>query len=159
MGTPRPRPALFRKSLGQSYVYNTIKYDADMIYGAGLAKMNQRRSCPSARSNQCRCPPIRLTWAAAGPLDARFSIMNILDRVYEMRNGSGIGVAAPQYSVRRTRFPDTEQTILIVLTLLRCHRNVTQLWYRFSAAPLFVDRSLSSLHWTLWFMHWNAASG
>jgi len=39
-----------------------------------------------------------------GPLDARLSVLNLFDRIYEIRDGSGIGVFAPQYGPRRTLF-------------------------------------------------------
>ena len=35
------------------------------------------------------------------PITARFDIVNVFDQVYELRNGSGIGVFAPQYGARR----------------------------------------------------------
>jgi len=37
-----------------------------------------------------------------GKLELRLSIINLFDRVYEIRDGSGIGVGAPQYGPRRT---------------------------------------------------------
>jgi outer membrane receptor protein involved in Fe transport len=40
----------------------------------------------------------------AGTLTARFDVINIFDRVYEIRNGTGVGVGAPQYGPRRGLF-------------------------------------------------------
>ena len=37
-----------------------------------------------------------------GRLDLRLSVINLLDRSYQLRDGSGIGVGAPQYGPRRT---------------------------------------------------------
>jgi outer membrane receptor protein involved in Fe transport len=37
-----------------------------------------------------------------GKFDVRLSALNLLDRSYELRDGSGIGVGAPQYAPRRT---------------------------------------------------------
>ncbi len=37
-----------------------------------------------------------------GELEGRVSILNLLDHSYELRNGTGIGVGAPQYGLRRT---------------------------------------------------------
>ena len=34
-------------------------------------------------------------------LKIRFDVVNILDKVYELRDGSGIGVGAPQFGQRR----------------------------------------------------------
>ncbi len=36
-----------------------------------------------------------------GQAHARFDVVNLLDRVYELRDGSGIGVGAPQFGQRR----------------------------------------------------------
>ena len=34
-------------------------------------------------------------------LKIRFDVVNILDKIYELRDGSGIGVGAPQFGQRR----------------------------------------------------------
>ena len=39
-----------------------------------------------------------------GPLTVRFDVINLADKVYEIRSGSGIGVFAPQYGARRGFF-------------------------------------------------------
>ena len=40
----------------------------------------------------------------AGTLTARFDVINVFDKVYEIRNGTGVGVGAPQYGPRRGFF-------------------------------------------------------
>jgi len=40
----------------------------------------------------------------AGPLQLRFDVVNLLDKVYLIRSGSGIGVFAPQFGARRGFF-------------------------------------------------------
>jgi outer membrane receptor protein involved in Fe transport len=40
----------------------------------------------------------------AGTLTARFDIINVLDKIYEIRNGTGVGVGAPQFGPRRGFF-------------------------------------------------------
>ena len=35
-------------------------------------------------------------------LEARFDIINLLDLKYQIRNGTGVGVGAPQFGPRRT---------------------------------------------------------
>ena len=42
--------------------------------------------------------------ASLGPFEARLSLINLFDRVYQIRDGSGIGVGAPQYAPRRSLF-------------------------------------------------------
>jgi len=39
-----------------------------------------------------------------GRLEARFDIINVLDEVYRIRDGTGIGVGAPQFGPRRAFF-------------------------------------------------------
>jgi hypothetical protein len=34
----------------------------------------------------------------------RADVVNVLDRVYEIRNGTGVGVGAPQFGARRGLF-------------------------------------------------------
>ena len=35
-------------------------------------------------------------------MEGRLSLLNVFDRVYELRDGTGIGVGAPQFGPRRT---------------------------------------------------------
>ncbi len=42
--------------------------------------------------------------AGLGRLDARVAVVNLFDRVYQLRDGSGIGVGAPQFGMRRTLY-------------------------------------------------------
>jgi outer membrane receptor for ferrienterochelin and colicins len=42
--------------------------------------------------------------AGSGPLTARFDVINAADKIYQIRNGTGIGVFAPQYGPRRGFF-------------------------------------------------------
>jgi outer membrane receptor protein involved in Fe transport len=37
-------------------------------------------------------------------LTARFDVINLFDQVYEIRDGTGIGVGAPQFGARRGFF-------------------------------------------------------
>jgi outer membrane receptor protein involved in Fe transport len=39
-----------------------------------------------------------------GPITARFDVINVADKVYQIRSGSGVGVFAPQYGPRRGFF-------------------------------------------------------
>jgi len=40
----------------------------------------------------------------SGQLTARFDVVNVFDKVYQIRSGTGIGVFAPQYGMRRGFF-------------------------------------------------------
>jgi peptide deformylase len=37
-------------------------------------------------------------------LNVRISALNLLDQIYQLHDGSGIGVAASQYGLRRTLY-------------------------------------------------------
>ncbi len=43
-------------------------------------------------------------FAGAGSLTARFDVINMFDKEYQIRNGTGVGVGAPQYGPRRGFF-------------------------------------------------------
>jgi TonB dependent receptor len=45
------------------------------------------------------------------PITGRFDVVNIFDRVYELRSGSGIGVFAPQFGPRRGYFAGISQKL------------------------------------------------
>ena len=54
-------------------------------------------------------PPF--AWVPAKPFTLRFDVVNLLDQVYELRDGSGIGVFAPQFGPRRTYLVGLSQKI------------------------------------------------
>jgi outer membrane receptor protein involved in Fe transport len=39
-----------------------------------------------------------------GKVNLRLSVLNLLDKVYEIRDGNGIGVGAPQFGQRRSMY-------------------------------------------------------
>jgi outer membrane receptor protein involved in Fe transport len=45
------------------------------------------------------------------PLTVRFDITNLFDQVYELRDGSGIGVFAPQFGARRGYYAGLSQKL------------------------------------------------
>ena len=45
------------------------------------------------------------------PFTLRLDVLNVLDQVYELRDGSGIGVFAPQFGPRRTYLVGLSQKI------------------------------------------------
>jgi outer membrane receptor protein involved in Fe transport len=47
----------------------------------------------------------------AKPVTLRFDIVNLFDKVYELRTGSGIGVFAPQFGARRGFFAGITQKL------------------------------------------------
>jgi outer membrane receptor for ferrienterochelin and colicins len=87
------------------------KFGADMIYGSGL------RTTPDlGPPNGGHLPgytqvnaSLSHRFASLG-LDVRFDVVNLFDRVYKIRDGSGVGVGAPQYGPRRGFFAGITKT-------------------------------------------------
>lgn len=99
----------FTGSAGLSYLWDGTRFSADMFYGSGLrsgdANIGQQQ--PYAQFN------VGLTHEFTGwnmkPLTLRFDVVNILDTLYQIRSGTGIGVFAPQYGPRRGFFAGLSQ--------------------------------------------------
>ena len=58
-----------------------------------------KRTTPYETFNVSLSRRIKITAKTA--LNIRFDVVNILDTIYELRDGSGIGVGAPQFGQRR----------------------------------------------------------
>jgi len=98
-------------SAGVSYSWDGTHFSADLIEGSGL-RSNMVLANGSEIPNGAHLPyytQINLGMShifdvAAGTLTLRFDVVNALDKVYEIRDGTGIGVGAPQYGARRGLF-------------------------------------------------------
>jgi outer membrane receptor protein involved in Fe transport len=94
----------FTGSGGVSYdLLNNLRVHADFLYGSGL-----RAGFANFNELSPYCPVdlgIEYAWNmhAAGirQLKVRFDCLNVLDEPYELRNGTGVGIAAPAYGPRR----------------------------------------------------------
>ena len=45
------------------------------------------------------------------PATVRFDVVNLFDQIYELRNGTGIGVFAPQFGTRRGYYVGISQKL------------------------------------------------
>ncbi|WP_051335457.1 TonB-dependent receptor [Methylocapsa acidiphila] len=88
---------------GVSYLWNGTRISADLIYGSGLRSgfANTEHVSPYAQVNLGVSHEFPIQEVGVGPLTLRFDVINLFDRVYEVRDGSGIGVFAPQYGPLR----------------------------------------------------------
>jgi hypothetical protein len=94
----------FTGSGGVSYdLLKNVRVHADFLYGSGL-----RAGFANSEELRPYCPVnlgIEYAWNmhAAGirQLKLRFDCLNVLDESYELRNGTGVGIAAPAYGPRR----------------------------------------------------------
>ena len=80
------------------------KVSADMIYGSGLR--NGDANISSERPyEQFNVGIARDFWMPDNkPVTLRFDVVNLADEIYQIRNGSGIGVFASQFGPRRGYF-------------------------------------------------------
>ncbi len=94
----------FSSSVGAEYEWNDFLFSIDGIYGSGLR---------GGFANTGNLPYYiqidtaigrRFTLPKVGKMEARVSIVNLNDRTYAIRNGTGIGVFAAQYGPRRALY-------------------------------------------------------
>ena len=101
----------YTASAGVSYSFREgllkgTRAGGDLIYGSGL------RTDGAAPNGGALADYVQVNLAFShdfalphlGALQARFDIINLFDEVYEIRDGSGVGVGAPQYGPRRGAF-------------------------------------------------------
>ncbi len=94
----------YTASLGASYNLYGTHLNADSIYGTG-----QREDAGDVPNGGAVAPYFQLNLGATrrfetlfgGPFEVNAAILNLTDRIYELRSGSGVGVFAPQYGPRR----------------------------------------------------------
>ncbi len=103
---------LITASAGASYRYapTATTLTTDVIYGNGLRDgfANTGRVPDYASWNLGFLQDFKLS-PLAKPTTFRFAVVNVLDHTYEIRDGSGIGVFAPQYGQRRGFFASLSQ--------------------------------------------------
>ncbi len=97
---------------GVSYLWWGTRFSADMLFGTGLradlilpdgTDIPNGAHLPSyAQVNLGVSHAFQI--GGSGPLTARFDVINVADKVYAIRNGTGIGVFAPQFGPRRGLF-------------------------------------------------------
>ncbi len=101
---------------GVSYEWRRTTFSVDSMFGTGL---REDLALPSGFDipNGTHTPSYTTVnlgvvhafdLGGSGPLKLRFDVINLLDKVYEIRSGTGIGVFAPQYGARRGLFAGAE---------------------------------------------------
>jgi len=94
----------FTASAGVSYAWKDNRVYLDFLYGSGL------RSGFANTKKEPQYAPVNVGFEhifhpnISGLKDVRFrfDVINLFDEVYQLRNGTGIGVAAAQFGQRRT---------------------------------------------------------
>ena len=88
-------------SLGGSYTWQDWKGAFDILYGSGLHRGFANIKTVPEYSTVNLSLQRNLKIPKIGLFKIRFDVVNLLDNVYELRDGSGIGVGAPQFGQRR----------------------------------------------------------
>jgi outer membrane receptor protein involved in Fe transport len=82
-----------------------VTLSADMIYGSGLRSGDANiGTVPSYTQVNVGIKREFLLPNDPKPMTVRFDVVNLFDTIYEIRDGSGIGVFAPQFGPRRGFF-------------------------------------------------------
>jgi outer membrane receptor protein involved in Fe transport len=99
-------------SAGAAYRWNQTLFSVNMRYGSGLPTgfANSAFNEPYVTANLGIAREIR-AFSSAKPLTVRFDIVNVSDKVYELRDGDGIGVFAPQFGARRGYYVGLSQKL------------------------------------------------
>lgn len=93
---------------GLTYRFGASRVSVDLIFGSGL-----RNTPDGAPPNSGKLPSYATmnvayvqTWKASpiGEVEGRLGVINLFDKTYLLRDGSGVGVGAPQFGERRTWF-------------------------------------------------------
>jgi len=109
----------FTASGGISYLWLGTRYSADFIMGSGLRSdeiLADGNSIPNG-SHLPYYTQINLGMSHlfhlgdAGTLTARLDVINAFDKVYEIRDGTGVGVGAPQFGPRRGLFVGVSKSL------------------------------------------------
>ncbi len=87
-------------SAGGSYLWSGNRLTSDLIYESGLRNGFANTTSLPGYTVLNLGASRKMSFDGTGPIEARLVVNNVLDKVYEIRDGSGIGVFAPQYGQR-----------------------------------------------------------
>ena len=91
----------FSASTGAEYRWQGFTFSVDGIYGSGLRSgFANTRNLPYYIQVDAGITK-RFVLATMGAMEARLTVVNLNDHIYQIRNGTGIGVFAAQYGPRR----------------------------------------------------------
>jgi outer membrane receptor protein involved in Fe transport len=93
-------------SIGVSYLWEKTRFYADALYGTGLRKAGDVPNGASLPQYYTINAGVEQSFKLGEhqTLRARVDVVNVTDNVYKIRDGSGIGVGAPQFGMRRGIF-------------------------------------------------------
>lgn len=93
-------------SAGGAYTFNPDSTTPTRISGDLLFQSGLRASTATIPNGVALPSYVTANFSVVQRLrpgtDLRLDVLNLMDTVYEIRNGTGVGVGAPQYGIRRT---------------------------------------------------------
>jgi outer membrane receptor protein involved in Fe transport len=91
-------------SAGVSYLWQGTRYTLDGYYGSGLRRgfVNTEKLPSYTHVNAGLVHSFES--GPFGKLDLRVAVLNVFDKTYQLRDGTGIGVGAPQFGPRRAYY-------------------------------------------------------
>jgi hypothetical protein len=104
---------------GLSYLWSGTRFSTDLLFGSGL-RADEVLADGNSIPNGAHLPYYtQINFGVsrvfqiddAGTLTARADLINAFDKIYEIRNGTGVGVGAPQYGPRRGLFFGVSKSI------------------------------------------------
>ncbi len=109
----------FTASGGASYLLHDTRFSVDFLVGSGLRAdepLPDGEDIPNGRHlpyyTQINLGTSHVFHMNnAGTLTARIDLINAFDKIYEIRDGTGVGVGAPQYGPRRGVFIGLSKSI------------------------------------------------
>jgi outer membrane receptor protein involved in Fe transport len=95
-------------SFGVAYHWHDTKVALDGNYGSGLRATGANDipnglSLPTYTTFNMTLQQ-KIGCKLTGPMTVRFDVVNLTDKLYEIRDGTGVGVGAPQWGARRGFF-------------------------------------------------------
>jgi outer membrane receptor for ferrienterochelin and colicin len=102
----------YTASAGASYRLGRLKLGGDLLFGSGLRRTvtaPNGQEVPNgghvpAYTQLNLSADYRVDLGKSGPLDLRLDVINAADAAYQIRDGTGVGVGAPQWGPRRGFF-------------------------------------------------------
>ncbi len=103
----------YTASAGASYRIGATHLNGDLLFGSGLRANSSDPVTLQSIPNGAHLPSyLQVNFSAshdfantpAGPISVRADLINAFDRRYQIRNGTGVGVGAPQWGPRRGVF-------------------------------------------------------
>jgi outer membrane receptor protein involved in Fe transport len=98
-------------SAGVSYLWWGTQFSADMIFGSGLRNGDANIDHLPFYTQVNTGVSHEFKGLTDKPFTLRFDVVNVFDNVYQIRDGSGLGVFAPQFGPRRGYFAGWSQKL------------------------------------------------